>query len=162
MTMNRTDSRQGVAAGVAAGPAVVVVADHVRARVFRADAPTAALDELQDLLHPDARLHEGDLVSDRSGRLDRGRGVGGSAAGSAQGAKRHEGEAFARQLCEQLQEVVSRSRATRLYVVAEPGFLGLLRAAMDPALRQLLAAEVGKSLVTHPLAEIRAALPARL
>ena len=45
----------------------VLVADNSRARIFSSDKPASVLQEIQDLTHPEARLHEGDLVTDRGG-----------------------------------------------------------------------------------------------
>ncbi|MES9844878.1 MAG: host attachment protein, partial [Candidatus Sedimenticola sp. 6PFRAG5] len=46
----------------------IVVADTSRARIFSADKPASSLVEIQTLAHPESRLHEGDLVSDKAGR----------------------------------------------------------------------------------------------
>ena len=43
----------------------VLVADNSRARIFSAEKPASDLQEIRDLTHPEARLHEGDLVTDR-------------------------------------------------------------------------------------------------
>jgi protein required for attachment to host cells len=47
----------------------------------------------------------------------------------------------------------------KLYVVAAPAFLGLIRRQLTPALRQLIAGEVDKSLAGQDPATIRKALP---
>ncbi|MCW8920233.1 MAG: host attachment protein, partial [Sedimenticola sp.] len=52
----------------------VVVADTSRARIFSAENAFSPLVEIQTLDHPEARLHPGDLVSDKSGR-DRSTGA---------------------------------------------------------------------------------------
>ncbi len=46
----------------------VLVADNSRARFFTAEKPAGPLTETRDLANPEARLHEGDLVSDKTGR----------------------------------------------------------------------------------------------
>ena len=46
----------------------VVVADRSRARLFSVATPKGPLEELEDLVHPEARSHERDLTSDRPGR----------------------------------------------------------------------------------------------
>ena len=45
-----------------------VVADRSRARLFSVATPKGPLEELEDLVHPEARAHERDLTSDRPGR----------------------------------------------------------------------------------------------
>jgi hypothetical protein len=45
----------------------VLVAESSRAKLFSAENRKAPLVEIGDFAHPEARLHEGDLVSDQSG-----------------------------------------------------------------------------------------------
>lgn len=56
----------------------IVVADASRARFFSAELPASPLCEIETLSNPEARLHEGDLISDRGGR---DRDSGGSSHG---------------------------------------------------------------------------------
>src|SRR5579859_4173406 len=46
----------------------IVVANRAVARLFRASQPTGPLEELDSFIHPEGRLQEHDLVSDRPGR----------------------------------------------------------------------------------------------
>jgi protein required for attachment to host cells len=147
---------------------VVLVADSARARLFDAATPTAPLHELEGLANPVARAHEGDLVADSAG-MRRG-GVNGRGDSMSSGADNYGGggmrdhrvEEFAAEVCDHLAKAVDRAAADRVYIIAEPRFLGLLRMRMRDTLRKRVAGEIAKSLAGKAPAEIRAALPARL
>ena len=147
---------------VPSGPCLVLAADSVRARLFRADAPAAPLTEVADLLNPEARLHENDLVEDASGRRGTRPTQAKRSAFGGQTAKRHRAEEFAANVCEHAAETLRTAGAGRVYLVAEPEFLGLLRKRMDRALERCVAGTVAKSLTGEAPERIRAALPERI
>lgn len=149
-------------APTATAPALVLVADRGHARFFTARSPRAPLVEVAELTNPDARRHEGQLVSDRSGRLTRGMQRGGHAVRTAESAREHVGATFARQVCARLQALRKAGPPGHIHVVAESGFLGLLRQHLDRPTRALVASETAKSLADRTRAEIRRHLPARL
>ena len=76
----------------------VVVADNSRARIFTAEKAASPLTEVRDLTYPEARLHEGDLVTDKSGR-DRNPGTGAHGLGNEATHKRIQ-EALHRRLAD--------------------------------------------------------------
>lgn len=137
----------------------VLVADNSRARFFTAEKPVGPLTEVRDLTNPEARLHEGDLVSDKTGR-DRNsnsgtaHGVGADASHKQDGADR-----FALAICEELVAARTAGSFHKLYVLAAPAFLGLLRRHQTAALKQCIAAELDKNLAAQDLATIRKYLP---
>jgi protein required for attachment to host cells len=135
----------------------VVVADNSRARFFAADKPASPLLEIRDLTHPEARLHEGDLVTDKAGR-DKGP-AGGHGVGTAQAHKTDGADKFASAVCSELDAARASGSFDKLYVVAAPGFLGLLRKHQSSALRQMVAGEVDKNLSTRDPIAIRRHLP---
>ena len=107
---------------------------------------------------PEARLHEGDLVTDRAGQ-DRNPGVAGHGLSGERPHKHDIAERFAAQVCEELETARNQGQFRKLYVVAAPAFLGMLRHHQSPALRQLIVAEIDKGLATQDPAAIRKALP---
>ncbi len=140
----------------------IVVADTSRARIFTAEDGNNSIIEIQTLAHPQARLHEGDLVSDRAGR-DRNPGPSGQHnMGHESEAKQEEAVKFAAQVCEELETGRVNGRFGKLYVIAAPGFLGVLRKHQSSSLQKLVAAEISKNLATHDLSQIRNSLPDRL
>lgn len=136
----------------------VLVADTYRARLFGADRPASALSEMRDLASPEARLREGDLVSDRGGR-DRSPKGGGHALGDNISHKQDLADRFAQQVCDLLESARVAGELSKLYVIAAPAFLGLLRKHQSPSLKQLVAGEIDKCLATQDPASIRRHLP---
>lgn len=147
---------------VTPGASVVVVADSVRARLFAASTPTSPLQEFDSLANPEARLHEHDLVEDSAGRRGTRPTQAKRSAFGGDSAKRHRAEEFAAKVCDRAGTLLRDQRAQRLYLVAEPEFLGLLRMRMDRSLQRCIAGEIAKSLAGKALDQIRAALPRAL
>jgi protein required for attachment to host cells len=136
----------------------VVVSDTTRARIFNAPKGKGPLTELAALSHPEGRLHEGDLVSDRSGR-DRNSGSGSHDMGHEVSAKEEEADRFASYVCEELEAARVKGDFLKLYLVAAPQFLGLLRKHKSSGLDKLVVEEISKNLAGHSPEEIRKALP---
>ena len=139
----------------------VIVADASRARIFEADKPASELVEIQTLAHPEARLHEGDLVSDRNGS---GVGTGGATHtfGGDYEAKQEESIRFAADVCAQLEQGRNRGAYHKLYIIASPSFLGLMRKRQSDGVRQLVSQEISKNLASQDPRSIRSHLPAYL
>ena len=137
----------------------VVAADKTRARIFSASSARGPLLEVETLAHPEARLHERDLTTDGPGRNSDSTGQGRHAMGHAVEPKRQEAINFARQVCDTLESGRISDRFHKLYVIAAPAFLGMLREAMADSTKQLVAGEVDKNIATHNPAEIRSHLP---
>lgn len=154
--------RNAVGGNVRNGPAVVVAADSVRARLFRADDPDAPLEELEALVNPESRMHEGDLVEDSAGRRGTRPTQAKRSALGGEGAKRHRAEEFALKVCERATRQLRAAKARRLYLVAEPEFLGLLRRRLTRPVQRLVSGAVAKSVTGKPAGRIRATLPDRL
>lgn len=135
----------------------VLVADNSRARFFAAERPASPLEEVHDLVDPRARMHEGDLITDKGGR------GGGNGAGShsipVPSAKTESAERFAQMVCEKLEASRTAGDFARLYVVAAPGFLGHLRKLQSAPLKQLVVSEVDKNLTGQDGESIRKHLP---
>ncbi len=136
----------------------VVVADASRARVFEAPEPRGPLSEIEALSNPENRLHEGDLVSDRGGR-DSNRGAGSHGYSTGGGAKEEAVNRFAAEVCRHLEKGRNAHAFDRLYVMASPGFLGVLRKHQSDALRGLIYDEIAKDLATQDVGRIREQLP---
>lgn len=135
----------------------VVVADNSRARFFTAEKSASPLIEMRDMTNPEARLHEADLVSDKGGRE---RGMAGAHGFGTASERKHEGvEKFAAAVCAELEAARSSAELTKLYVVAAPSFLGLLRKHQSHALRQVIGAEIDKNLSVQDPETIRSNLP---
>lgn len=136
----------------------VVVADTSRARIFAADKPASDLAEIEDLSHPEARLHEADLIADRPGS-GRSHGSGSFSMGESGVYKDAEASRFAHDVCERVEAGRVQGQFQKLYVIAAPQFLGLLRKHQSSATRQMVAAEISKNLAASDPKSIRAHLP---
>lgn len=139
----------------------ILAADAGRARLFSAGTRNGRLTELADLVNPEARLSEHERVSDRRGRM--GGGAGKSNAFEArESPERQSAIVFARRLCKMLGQGRRVGACNRIYVLAEPAFLGLLRRHLDPPTRRLVKFERGSDLVRRAVPVIRGALPQQL
>ena len=135
----------------------ILVADNSRARFFAAEKAASPLEEIRDLLYPEARLHEGDLATDKPGR-DRNPGTGAHEFGD-DSHKQDGADRFALEVCSALESARNEGAFRKLYVVAAPHFLGLLRKHQSSSLRKMVAGEVDKNLTTQHSDAIRKHLP---
>ena len=144
----------------------VLVADSARARLFSTATPAAPLVEVEDMLNPSARLREHELDSDRSGRLAGGlrdnHGGGNVAARHDNARHEHDRLQFGRAICSRLKDLHLDGKLMRLYVIAEPGFLGVLRQCMPDSVQNLVVQAVDKNLTTAKSTDIRETLPTYL
>ena len=135
----------------------VVAADASRARIFSAEKPVDALCEIETLSNPENRLHEGDLVSDRGGYAVGA--SGGHAYSTGNQAKEEAANRFAAEVCRHLEKGRNSHAFGKLYVMAAPHFLGLLRKHQSDALRGLIRDEIASDLTMQTPDRIRARLP---
>lgn len=138
----------------------VVAADRGHARFFLVDDPDT-LTEVDDLLSPEARLHEGDLTSDRPGRLN-SRRRGGHSARGAESQRQFRADAFARQVCGRLDALRRAGELTHVHLVAEPDFLGLLRKHLRAPLARCVLSQTARSAARERPRALRALLPQAL
>ncbi|WP_129561318.1 host attachment protein [Paraburkholderia dokdonensis] len=138
----------------------VVVANRVTARIFATESPLGAIEEIETLLHPESRVREQSLVTDRSGRTER------SSAGRQQSdpdTTHHERETslFASQVATTLGQARHAGRYGTLVLAAPPAFLGALRKALDAQTRSLVTLELDKDLALLDVRTLRTHFPER-
>ncbi|MBK1720986.1 host attachment protein [Thiocystis violacea] len=139
-------------------PTWILVADNSRARIFSAEKATGPITEISSMTFPEGRLHEGDLITDKGGRSQTpGAGVHGVNGEDAH--KQENADRFASLLCEDLEAARNQGRFRKLYIMAAPALLGLLRKHQSSSLRQMVAGELDKNLTTQPPEAIRKHLP---
>ncbi|HEY1609146.1 MAG TPA: host attachment protein [Paraburkholderia sp.] len=139
----------------------IAVANRAVARIFSAESPLGAIDEVETLLHPAGRLQDDSLVTDKPGRtFDRG----GSGPHSSPDAVQHDHEAttFASEIAACLAKGREASRYGTLVIAAPPAFLGVLRKQLDAQTQSLVTLELDKDLAHLGARELRAHLPERL
>jgi len=137
----------------------VVVAESSKARILLAEDGHSPLIDHKDYDHPESRLREQDLVSDRPGSETDSGGMGKHSMGHEKAAHHKQAEIFALELSEEIEKIRRNNALSRIYLVASPKFLGLLRSSINKQCADLLAAEVNKNLVSHSIEDIRSHLP---
>jgi len=143
----------------------IVVADQAEATFYDIEHLAEGLHAAGRLEHPEAHLHDRDLVSDRPGRVfDRAPNPGhrrGATARHGTGGERsphkHEAQLFARRVAEELAR--QGPGFDRLVLMAGPQMLGLLREALTETTREKLVAEVNKDLAHQPSSAVLEHLP---
>jgi protein required for attachment to host cells len=133
----------------------ILVAESSRAKLYSVDGNVAPLSELEDLVHPAGRMHEGDLVSDRAGNDGGTMGQGRHVMDNKTGAKEYEKIEFARQLAERLETACNCGDFERLVLIAPPGFLGVLRDKLSKKVIDRVYKEIDKNLVQKPAEVVR-------
>ncbi|CAA7618791.1 host attachment protein [Magnetospirillum sp. UT-4] len=139
---------------MAATPTWVLVADGARAQFYR-DDKTALIPALDHDLAMPTRAHPRDVGSDRPGRSFDSAGEGRHAIEPHSDWKAGEKTLLARAVADELAEAARRHAFARLVLVAPPEMLGDLRRALDPAVRRMVTAEIGKDLTHLPAHAIR-------
>ena len=140
----------------------VLVADSARARFFSATTPVGPLYEESVLVHGESRLQEQALTADRPGRVFDSQGRGRHDMEVNTSAKKKEQVKFAMEIANHLEQASMAGQFRRLYVAADPAFLGLLRDKLDGRLRQMIVGELCKNVTREPADTIRKHLPEKL
>ena len=140
----------------------VVLASSTRCRIFTQHKHSAPLEELEDMVHPEGRLHARDLGTDRPGRSFDSAGAGRHGMGQPVSPTEQENIRFAKTVASRLDTARKQHAFDRLVLVADPRFLGHLRQGMTPATRNCLTTELQKNLADADPETIREALPYRI
>ncbi len=135
-------------------PTLVLVAERGRARLFawqrRNEAPT----ELESFVNPEGQMHETSLTSDLPGS---NAGADGShhRVGAEWVRKDRAAEVFAPKLAERLDDARKRGEGRSFFLVAPPGFLGLLRSRLSAETTKMVEREIGRNLVRLPIEKLQ-------
>lgn len=132
----------------------IVVAESSRAKIYAAKNWLASISEIEDLVHPEGRMHEGDLVSDVPGSDGGATGQGRHVLDEETTARQQEHAEFASEIVHHLTHAHDEHAFDELVLVAPPAFLGLLRNKLTKALRESVTLEIDKNLVKQPAAAI--------
>jgi protein required for attachment to host cells len=130
--------RSGVSSQIPHVVRLYLAANRAEALIYKEEKSTAGKFELLTCLNePDSRLHEGDLDSDAPGTGFSSAGGGTIHHGLDRTFHKHEQLAknFVRKIMKSLSEIESEEHFSELVLVAEPHFLGLLKAALPVALK---------------------------
>jgi protein required for attachment to host cells len=136
----------------------ILVADNTRARIFTADTPSSALDEIEGFTHTEGRLHDREMTTDLPGRIKSADGSG-HAFEQATDPKKHEADNFAHRIAQHLEAAHNANKFEQLLIIAEPTFLGRLRRHLPEHIKKHVCFELDKNITTQSTAEIRKHLP---
>lgn len=123
----------------------ILVADAARARILTGDGRMTNLTEVEDLLNPEARGTDRDIETDAKGRyFGHGERQQGHSAEPRTDPIQHEIELFAKRVAERLDAARKTRAYERLYLVAAPKFLGLVRDNLTRETAHLVAGSLSK------------------
>ena len=140
----------------------IVVANRAVARVFQTSQPLGPIQERESFIHPESRLPDQELVSDRPGRGFDRMGPGRHAEDPDTTVTAVETANFAQELARFLLKGRNEGDFDALVLIAAPAFLGALRERLDGQTRERVMLEVDKNLVHLDAAALRGYLPERL
>jgi protein required for attachment to host cells len=123
----------------------ILVAHRGGARLFESKQTGKDLSLVDDIPHPEGRLKSKNLGTDRPGRSVDSHGTR-HALVQEQEPAAHIAEQFSQQLAGLLDDGRAQRRYGKLVLVAEPHFLGVLRAALSRETAALVTAVVNKDL----------------
>ena len=131
----------------------ILVANASLAKLYANLGPNKGLTLVWELIHPESRQKNGELVSDRSGAM----GAVGSGGGSMQPQtlpKQHEAKVFAQEIAQALYQGRTSNAFKRAILVAPPAFMGLLNAVIDGPTAQLITDRFEKDYTKTPENEL--------
>ena len=138
---------------------MIVVADTTAARIFTAESADSPLNEIEVMIHSEARLHDREITSDLPGKGKGGGESGGHAYQGETNPKKHEVTVFAKQVAVYLDDARKADKMASLLVVATPAFLGELRLHLSSDTSKKIVFELDKRLTHSSPADIRKRLP---
>src|SRR5690242_21133542 len=123
----------------------IIAADSSRARILQVTDREKALAEIDDLLNPEGRVHDRELIADAHPRFHGNGGAPGSDR-EEMSATEHATELFAKRVGEYLDKARTAHKYDRLHLVAPPKFLGQLRKELGKEVQKLVTEELPKDL----------------
>ena len=124
----------------------ILAADSSRARIFEVADKEQRLREIKDFVNPEGRSSERELQTDMQGRV-RGYGQPHRAHSTSEMEfGEHATELFSKELTRYLDKARNDRQYDKLYLIAPPKFLGLLRSNLGKEVHKLVAEEIGKDL----------------
>ena len=125
----------------------ILSANRSSASLFESDWPGKSMRRIQDIPHPQGRMQNKDIDTDKPGRVFDSFGEGRHSTSPKQEPTEHIAQQFALELAEMLNKGRLTNAYDKLVLIAEPKFLGVLRAALDKNTELLITQTVNKNLV---------------
>ena len=139
----------------------VVVANRAGARVLQTGTDVALI-PVKDIAHAEGRLQAREIDSDKRGRTFDRMGQHHHASESEISPTQTVAERFAKELADLLYKGRTERQFDKLVLVAEPGFLGYVRAKLDDVTARSVVATVPKDLLRSSEQELQRQVAAEL
>lgn len=131
----------------------VITANGSHAKLFEM-TKFPKLEEFSILEHPESRLKSSELMTSPLGEIsERGR-IGSNTYEPKSDPHQLEMEKFAKLVGDSLSSSHQKGEFQRLYIIASPMFLGLLRPHLNHSMLKAIIAEIPKDMTEHPLHDI--------
>lgn len=131
----------------------IVVANSSEAKIYKL-VQFPKIEELDALIHPKSRLQNHDIVESKGGTNFDSVGGGRHSYEPKTDPQHAENEKFAKIISSYLADAHEKGAFSRLYIMASPAFLGLLRKQLNPKTQQTIVHELAKDIVVHKKADI--------
>lgn len=141
----------------------ILVANRGGAKILASDGGTRNLRLLEDIPHPEGRLHDRDIDTDRAAGTTKAEGGANypvNGLGNKHTTTRHVAQLFAKQIAEVLLKGRTHNAYMKLVLVAEPQFLGELRSTLDTSTQKSVDREINKDIYGFNLSQIKEHLSA--
>ena len=125
----------------------ILIANRSSASLFESDWPGKSMRRIQDIPHPQGRMQNSDIDTDKPGRSFDSFGQGRHSMSPKQEPTEHIAQQFALDLAELLNKGRVSHAYEKLVLMAEPKFLGILRAALNENTAALVVQTVNKELL---------------
>lgn len=132
----------------------ILVANKSNARIFERKS-RKDFKLVGSLTNPEAKLNEGERVSDRNGSMAQSNGHGQQSFTPKTTAKEHNEEIFAKEINEFLEKNRNQNKFDDLEIVAAPSFLGVIRNNLDKELNKQVSNCLNKDFSQRSDDEIR-------
>ena len=125
----------------------ILSANRSSASLLESDWPGKSMRRIQDIPHPQGRMQNQDIDTDKPSRVFDSFGEGRHSTSPKQEPTEHIAQQFALELAEMLNKGRLTNAYDKLVLISEPKFLGVLRAALDKNTESLVIQTVNKELL---------------
>ena len=121
----------------------ILVANASQAKIYLRNGIKQTLELVKELIHPESRMKNAELVTDRAGFMQ-GTGNGHGSKQPQTEPKQNEALHFAQELAQELNQGRCSQQFERIILIAPPAFMGLLGEKIDIQTAKLVSNKVGK------------------
>lgn len=137
----------------------VLSAGSAEAVVYKSKGGKGGLNEHKRFENDEARLSDSELTSDSPGRAYDSAGHGRHIMEQPTDPKKYEADLFAKELADYLEQACNTGECDKLYIIAAPAFLGMLREHYCKAVHDSIAEELDLNLSNFAAEDVRSRLP---